>query len=147
MSSNFRTSSIIRRVCEGEPRAGSALNLCSLLVAANALSSILAVVTLVSYLAVYTPLKRLTPFCTTIGALAGAMPPLIGYAAATGKLGPEAGMLYGILFLWQFPHFMAIAWMYRDDYARAGYAVLPVGLQMDALCPGKRWCPRLPFCP
>ncbi len=66
-------------------------------------------------------------FCTLVGAFSGAMPPLIGWAAATNRLSPEAWMLYGILFLWQFPHFMAIAWMYRQDYARAGYAVLPNG--------------------
>lgn len=96
-------------------------------VTVNALSSLLAVLTLASYLALYTPLKRKTAFCTLIGAFSGAMPPLIGWAAATNRLSPEAWMLYGILFLWQFPHFMAIAWMYRQDYARAGYAVLPNG--------------------
>jgi protoheme IX farnesyltransferase len=73
----------------------------------------------------YTPLKRKTPRCTVVGAFPGAMPPLIGWAAASGGLSAEAWVLYVILFLWQFPHFMAIAWMYRDDYARAGYLVLP----------------------
>ena len=75
----------------------------------------------------YTPLKRKTPWCTVAGAFPGAMPPLIGWAAASGRLSAEAWVLYVILFLWQFPHFMAIAWMYRDDYARAGYLVLPRG--------------------
>jgi protoheme IX farnesyltransferase len=100
-----------------------------LAVAINALSSLLAVLTLASYLVLYTPLKRKTPLCTIVGAIPGAMPPLIGWAAATGKLTFEAWVLGGILFLWQFPHFMAIAWMYREDYALAGYLVLPTGAQ------------------
>jgi protoheme IX farnesyltransferase len=100
-----------------------------LVVAVNALASLLAILTLVSYLAWYTPLKRKTPLCTLVGALPGAMPPLIGWAAATGKLSFEAWVLYLTLFLWQFPHFMAIAWMYREDYSRAGYLVLPRGEQ------------------
>jgi heme o synthase len=98
-----------------------------LALAVNALAALLAALTLVSYLFVYTPLKRKTPLCTLAGAIPGAMPPLIGWAGASGKLGPEAWVLYGIVFLWQFPHFMAIAWMYREDYARAGYLVLPFG--------------------
>jgi protoheme IX farnesyltransferase len=98
-----------------------------LAVAVNALTSLLAVLTLGSYLALYTPLKRKTPLCTLVGALPGAMPPLIGWAAASGKLSLEAWVLYLMLFLWQFPHFMAIAWMYREDYIRAGYLVLPRG--------------------
>jgi len=92
---------------------------------ANPLSSLIAGLTSVMYLAVYTPLKRITPLCTVIGAIPGAAPPLIGWAAATGTLGHGALTLYAMLFLWQFPHFMAIAWMYRDDYERAGYRVLP----------------------
>ena len=98
-----------------------------LAVAVNALASLLAVLTLVSYLFLYTPLKRKTPLCTLVGAFPGAMPPLIGWAAASGTLTFEAWVLYGIVFLWQFPHFMAIAWMYREDYARAGYLVFPYG--------------------
>ncbi len=98
-----------------------------LAVAVNALASLLAVLTLVSYLFLYTPLKRKTPLCTLVGAFPGAMPPLIGWAGASGKLSLEAWVLYAMLFLWQFPHFMAIAWMYREDYARAGYLVLPFG--------------------
>ena len=92
-------------------------------------ASLLAVLTLVCYLFLYTPLKRRTPMCTLIGAFPGAMPVLIGYVAATGKLNSPAWFLYAILFLWQFPHFMAIAWMYREDYARAGYVVLPQGTE------------------
>jgi protoheme IX farnesyltransferase len=83
--------------------------------------------TLLAYLFVYTPLKRKTPMCVLVGAFPGAMPPLIGWAAASGRLNLEAGILYAMLFLWQFPHFMAIAWMYREDYERAGYVVLPPG--------------------
>jgi len=93
----------------------------------NLLASLLAIVTLLSYLFLYTPLKRKTPFCVLIGAFPGAMPPLIGWASATGTLSLEAWMLYATLFFWQFPHFMAIAWMYRGDYDRAGYFVLPHG--------------------
>src|SRR6267154_5644720 len=96
-----------------------------LALAVNLLSSVLAVATLLSYLFFYTPLKRKTPLCTLVGAFPGAMPPLIGWAAASGKLTFEAWTLYALLFLWQFPHFMAIAWMYREDYDRAGYLVLP----------------------
>jgi protoheme IX farnesyltransferase len=98
-----------------------------LAIAVNTLASLLAILTLLSYLFVYTPLKRLTPLCTTVGALPGAMPPLIGWAAAHGSLSPGAWVLYLVIFLWQFPHFMAIAWMYREDYQRAGYQVLPGG--------------------
>jgi protoheme IX farnesyltransferase len=97
-----------------------------LFVAVNALSSLLAAVTLMSYLLVYTPLKRKTPLCTFVGAVPGAMPTLIGWAAASDSISSsKAWMLYALLFLWQLPHFMAIAWMYRDDYARAGYLIFP----------------------
>lgn len=91
----------------------------------NRLASFLAILTLVSYLLIYTPLKRKTPYCTLIGAFPGAMPPLIGWAGARGSLNTGAWVLYAILFLWQFPHFLAIAWMYREDYGRAGYQMLP----------------------
>ena len=87
----------------------------------NVLSASLAVATLLSYLLLYTPLKRKTPLCTLVGAFPGAAPPLIGWAAARGHLDPMAWVLYALVFLWQFPHFMAIAWMYREDYSRAGY--------------------------
>lgn len=93
---------------------------------ANALTALLGLFTLTSYLFVYTPLKQRSPHSTTIGAIPGAMPPVIGYAAASGKLTWEAGILFAILFLWQFPHFYAIAWMYREDYERAGIRMLPV---------------------
>jgi protoheme IX farnesyltransferase len=98
-----------------------------LAITAGPLASVLAAVTLLSYLLLYTPLKRRTPLCTMIGAFPGAVPPLIGWAAARGSLDSDAWVLYATVFLWQFPHFMAIAWMYRDDYDRAGYLVLPRG--------------------
>src|SRR5579863_5335037 len=88
-----------------------------LALAVNLVSSLLALATLLTYLFLYTPLKRKTPLCTLVGAFPGAMPPLIGWAAASGRLNFQALTLYAILFLWQFPHFMAIAWMYREDYA------------------------------
>src|ERR1700733_4084623 len=96
-----------------------------LLVAVNALSALLAISTLLSYLLIYTPLKRKTPLCTLLGAFPGAMPTLIGWAGASAHLDPQAWFLFTILFLWQFPHFLAIALMYRDDYSRAGYHMLP----------------------
>jgi protoheme IX farnesyltransferase len=92
----------------------------------NPLAALLGALTLVSYLFLYTPLKQRSPHSTTIGAIPGAMPPLIGYAAASGRLTWEAAVLFAILFLWQFPHFYAIAWMYREDYERAGIRMLPV---------------------
>jgi len=97
----------------------------------NALASLLAGLTLLSYLFLYTPLKRVTPLCTLVGAIPGAGPPLIGWAAARGHLDPAAWVLFAIVFLWQFPHFMSIAWMYREDYTRAGYLVLPAGENTD----------------
>jgi protoheme IX farnesyltransferase len=111
---------------------GSLLSLAGtiyLALAVRPAASLLALLTLCAYLFLYTPLKRRTPWCTLVGAFPGAMPVLIGYVAATGKLDAEAWQLYAILFLWQFPHFMAIAWMYREDYARAGYRVLPIGTE------------------
>src|SRR6266704_102089 len=98
-----------------------------LAIAVNPRSSVLAILTLLTYLFVYTPLKRKTPLCVLVGAFPGAMPPLIGWAGASGRLSIEAGILFAVLFLWQFPHFMAIAWMYREDHDRAGYLVLPKG--------------------
>ena len=92
----------------------------------NFLASWLAMLTLGTYLLFYTPLKRKTPLCTLVGAFPGAVPPLIGWAGARGSLSLEAWVLYAIVFLWQFPHFMAIAWMYREDYSRAGILMLPV---------------------
>ena len=99
----------------------------------NLLASLLALATLLSYLFLYTPLKRKSSFCTLVGALPGAVPPLIGWAAATNRLSFGAWILYSLLFFWQFPHFMAIAWMYREDYSRAGYFVLPANERAKAL--------------
>ncbi|HTU89038.1 MAG TPA: heme o synthase [Gemmataceae bacterium] len=92
----------------------------------HVLSALIAAVTFVLYVAVYTPLKRRTPLNTLIGAVPGALPPLIGWCAVRGELTREAGVLFLILFLWQVPHFLAIAWMYRAEYARAGLLMLPV---------------------
>ncbi|HXZ39954.1 MAG TPA: heme o synthase [Terriglobales bacterium] len=96
-----------------------------LAVAVNGLAAILAISTLLSYLLIYTPLKRKTPLCTFLGAFPGAMPTLIGWAGASARIDAHAWFLFAILFLWQFPHFLAIALMYREDYARAGYKMLP----------------------
>jgi len=108
----------------------------------NLLASALAMFTVFAYLLIYTPLKRKSPACTLIGAVPGAMPSLIGWAGASGHLSSEAWLLCGILFLWQFPHFMAIAWMYRDDYQRAGYRVLPVAHRRSAFV---NWMTVLPI--
>jgi heme o synthase len=96
-----------------------------LAVAVNGLSALLAISTLLSYLLIYTPLKRKTPICTLLGAFPGAMPTLIGWAGASATINRNAWFLFALLFLWQFPHFLAIALMYREDYARAGYRMLP----------------------
>lgn len=103
-----------------------AFGVVDLLLATNALASALALATSITYLGVYTPLKTRTTAATLIGAFPGAVPPLIGWAAARGSLGPGAWVLYAILFLWQVPHFHAISWMYREDYGRAGIRMLPV---------------------
>jgi protoheme IX farnesyltransferase len=94
--------------------------------AGGALASALGILTCLSYLLAYTPLKKRTVWATFVGAFPGAVPPMIGWAAATGSLDRGAWVLFAILFLWQFPHFHAIAWMYRDDYSRAGILMLPV---------------------
>lgn len=94
--------------------------------AAGTLASGLGVLTCLSYLLAYTPLKKRTVWATFVGAFPGAIPPMIGWVAATGSLDRGAWLLFGILFLWQFPHFYAISWMYREDYARAGIMMLPV---------------------
>lgn len=95
-----------------------------LVVLVNPLSAALAALTLVSYLFVYTPTKKISPLNTLIGAVPGAIPPVIGWAGATDTLGAEAAILFAILFLWQMPHFLAIAWLYREDYARGGFQML-----------------------
>ena len=92
----------------------------------NPLTGFLGLFTLATYIFLYTPMKRRSPHSTTIGAIPGAMPPLIGFAAAAGVLTWPAMALFAILFVWQFPHFYAIAWMYREDYGRAGIRMLPV---------------------
>jgi protoheme IX farnesyltransferase len=89
------------------------------------MAAAVAIATFLLYVGVYTPLKPATTLNTAVGALPGALPPVIGWAAATGQLGIEAWALFLIVFLWQFPHFLAIAWIYRDDYARAGHKMLP----------------------
>jgi heme o synthase len=104
----------------------SVLGFVELWYGANRLAAIAGAFTLASYLFVYTPLKQRTPHSTTVGAIPGAMPPVIGFAAANGALTAEAWVLFAILFLWQFPHFYAIAWLYRDDYSKAGIKMLPV---------------------
>jgi protoheme IX farnesyltransferase len=118
----------------------------------NLLTSLLGAVTLVTYVFVYTPLKRLTWLNTTVGAIPGALPPLMGWTAATGELTGAGWALFAILFFWQIPHFLAIAWMYRDEYAKAGFVMLPgvdptgertahqavshaIGLLIVSLCP------------
>jgi protoheme IX farnesyltransferase len=93
---------------------------------AGTLATAVALVTWLSYLLFYTPLKPLTSLSTVVGALPGALPPVIGWAAARGSLDPGAFVLFAILFLWQIPHFLAIAWIYREDYARGGLPMLPV---------------------
>jgi protoheme IX farnesyltransferase len=94
--------------------------------AVNWLTAALGAFTLISYIFIYTPLKRVSPICTLIGAIPGAIPPLMGWTAATGVLGTGGWIIFAILFFWQLPHFMAISWMYRDDYARGGFAMLSV---------------------
>jgi heme o synthase len=93
----------------------------------NLLTSLIGLAALLSYLLLYTPLKRRSRLCTFIGAFPGAAPVLMGWSAVRGDLAPEAWVLYAILFLWQFPHFLAIGWMYREDYARAGMLMIPEG--------------------
>lgn len=97
-----------------------------LLVLVNPLTAVLGLTVIAGYLFAYTPLKTRTSLSTMVGAFPGAVPPLIGWAAARGEVGLEAWVLFAILFLWQFPHFLAIAWMYREDYGRAGILMLPV---------------------
>jgi len=92
----------------------------------NLLTAALGLTIIAGYLLLYTPLKTRTTLSTVVGAFPGAMPPLIGWAAARGQVGIAAWVLFAILFLWQFPHFLAIAWMYREDYGRAGILMLPV---------------------
>ena len=130
----------------------SMLGLIYLAFAVNLLTSLLGAITLVTYVFVYTPLKRVTWLNTAVGAIPGALPPLMGWTAATGELAGAGWALFAILFFWQIPHFLAIAWMYRDEYAKAGFVMLPgvdptgertahqavshtIGLLFVSLCP------------
>ena len=115
-----------------------------LLVGTNLPAALTAVTTFVLYVFVYTPLKPWTTLNTVIGAIPGALPPVIGWAAATGRIGVEAWALFLIVFLWQFPHFLAIAWIYREDYRRAGFKML-TGRDTEGASPAARpfltrWC-------
>ncbi len=119
---------------------GSAITLAGLLMivaSSNVLAGAVALTTLLTYVAIYTPLKRKSSFGTVIGAIPGALPPIIGWAAVEGRLSVEAWSLFGIMFLWQLPHFLAIAWMYREDYARAGFPMLPV-IEPDGRSTGRQ---------
>jgi heme o synthase len=104
----------------------SGLGVLQLALGANGLAATVAALTLASYVLIYTPLKRITSLATVIGAVPGALPPLIGWAAAHGSLTLEAWVLFAIVFFWQMPHVLAISWLYRDDYERGGIRVLPV---------------------
>jgi protoheme IX farnesyltransferase len=115
----------------------SSLGLATLAVGVNGLSALVALATLVSYVVIYTPLKRVTSFSTVIGAIPGALPPVIGWVAAREELSPGAWVLFGIVFLWQLPHFLSIAWIFREDYARAGFPLLPV-LEPDGRSTGRQ---------
>ncbi|MDB6064298.1 MAG: Protoheme farnesyltransferase [Pedosphaera sp.] len=106
--------------------ACSGIGLIYLALAVNPLTSLLGAATLGSYLFVYTPLKRVTTLNTIIGAIPGALPPLMGWTGATGEITAGGWSLFAILFFWQLPHFLAIAWIYREEYARAGFVMLPV---------------------
>jgi len=120
--------------------AAGAMTLAGLLLivaSSNVLAAAVALATLLSYVVVYTPLKRRSSFGTVIGAIPGALPPIIGWAAAENALPAQAWTLFGIMFLWQLPHFLAIAWMYREDYARAGFPMLPV-LEPDGRSTGRQ---------
>jgi len=103
----------------------SAAGLAYLAFAVNLLTALLGAITLVSYVFIYTPLKRVTWLNTAVGAVPGALPPLMGWTAARNELAGEGWALFAILFFWQIPHFLAIAWMYRDEYAKAGFVMLP----------------------
>jgi protoheme IX farnesyltransferase len=118
------------RLTPGDARlfgyALTAAGLALLAARANWLAAALALATVLTYLVIYTPMKRRTPLSTILGALPGALPALIGWTAASGRIDLSGAALFAIVFCWQLPHFMAIAWLYREDYARAGFPMLPV---------------------
>jgi heme o synthase len=119
-----------QRVTAGEALVFSltlaAVGLGAIAATSNFLAAFLALLTLISYNVVYTPMKRRSQLATLVGAVPGALPPMIGWVAARGALTPEAWALFAIVFVWQIPHFMAIAWLYRADFGRAGFPLLPV---------------------
>lgn len=115
----------------------SALGVAELALGVNLRAALVALITLLSYVLLYTPLKLRTSLSTIVGALPGALPALIGWVAATNTLSVEGWVLAGIVFMWQMPHFLAIAWMYRDDYARAGIPLLPV-IEPDGRSTGRQ---------
>ncbi len=115
----------------------TAIGLMQLALGANLLAAAVALVTLVAYVGVYTPMKLRSPFSTVVGAIPGALPPIIGWAAVRGSLEPVSWVLFAIGFLWQMPHFLAIAWLYRADYERAGFPMLPV-IEPDGRSTGRQ---------
>lgn len=119
--------------------ATAAAGLLILALGANLLSAVVAFTTLLTYAAIYTPLKRVSSFATVVGAIPGALPPVIGWAAARGSLSQGSLVLFAIVFLWQLPHFLAIAWIYREDYARAGFPMLPV-IEPDGRSTARQAC-------
>jgi len=115
----------------------SVIGLVELAVAVNLLAAGVALATLLTYTVFYTPLKRRTSLATVVGGVPGALPPMIGWAAVRNNLSVEAWILFGIVFLWQMPHFLAIAWMYREDYERAGFPLLPI-VEPDGASTGRQ---------
>lgn len=135
----------LRPLPEGRLRPGEALAFGTMVTVAgllylglsvNAVCGLVTVFTVVSYLFVYTPLKRRTALCSVLGAIPGALPPVTGWVAARGDFGPGVWVLFAILFLWQLPHSLAIGWLYRADYARAGIRLLPV-IEPDGCSTGR----------
>jgi protoheme IX farnesyltransferase len=115
----------------------TAAGLAVMALAVNGLTCLLGLATTASYLLVYTPLKRVSSLSTIVGAVPGALPPVMGWTAASGRVEAGALVLFGILFLWQIPHFLAIAWMYREDYVRGGFKVMPA-TQADEMNAGRQ---------
>ncbi|MFO0980577.1 MAG: heme o synthase [Planctomycetota bacterium] len=113
------------------------LGIATLFLRVNQLTGVLGAISFVSYVFIYTPLKRVTSLNTHVGAIPGALPTVMGFTAARNAFGPDACVLFAILFLWQLPHFLAIAWLYREDYRRAGYPMLPV-LDPDGSITGRQ---------